>query len=245
HAAGRGYEEISVPYMVRREIMVGTGQLPKFEEDLFRVESGGREWFLIPTAEVPVTNIYADEIIDPKDLPQRFCCYTACFRAEAGSHGQDVKGIIRQHQFHKVELVHFATEADSWTEYDRLVASAQSCLDTLGLHYRLVNLCAGDVGFSARFCCDLEVWLPAQNRYREISSCSNFGDFQARRAKIRTKIDGKTQLVHTMNGSGMPIGRTLVAILEQFQQEDGSVVIPEALRKYTGFLKMLPGGKTE
>lgn len=246
HATDLGYNEVSVPYLVRRDAMIGTGQLPKFESEMFRIAYGDREWFLIPTAEVPVTNLHSDEIINGSDLPLRYFAHTPCFRGEAGSHGRDTKGIIRQHQFNKVELVHFCEASTSWKEYDFLLNAARSCLDALGLHYRQVNLCAADLGFAATFCHDFEVWLPGQQAYREISSCSHYTDFQARRARIRAKDGGaKAVFVHTLNGSAMPIGRTMVALLEQNQQQDGSVVIPSALQPYTGFARLLPGGRTD
>jgi seryl-tRNA synthetase len=227
-----GYTEVIPPFMVNAGAMFGTGQLPKFEEDLFKVDPEG--YYLIPTAEVPVTNIHADEILDTDRLPIAYCAYTPCFRSEAGSYGKDVRGLIRQHQFNKVELVRFAKPADSWDELELLTYHAEEVLKRLELHYRVVTLCTGDLGFSAAKTYDLEVWLPSQGTYREISSCSNFTDFQARRAKIRYRPEGKkkTALVHTLNGSGLAVGRTLVAILESFQQKDGSVVIPEALRPY-------------
>ncbi|MGE5894030.1 MAG: serine--tRNA ligase [bacterium] len=230
----KGYEEIFPPILVNRESMTGTGQLPKFEMELFKIADP--EFFLIPTAEVPVTNIHREEILKESDLPIYYTAYTPCFRREAGSYGKDTRGLIRQHQFNKVELVKFVKPEDSYTELEKLTADAEDILKRLGLAYRVVSLCTGDLGFSAAKTYDLEVWLPGQQKYREISSCSNFGDFQARRAKIRFKREGQkgTEFVHTLNGSGLAIGRTLVAILENYQQKDGSVVIPEALRPYMG-----------
>jgi seryl-tRNA synthetase len=226
------YVEMIPPFMVNAESMYGTGQLPKFEEDLFKAEPGG--FYLIPTAEVPVTNVHADEILKPEDLPIAYCAYTPCFRSEAGSYGNDVRGLIRQHQFNKVELVRFSKPEESYEQLELLTSHAEEVLKRLELPYRVVTLCTGDIGFSAAKTYDLEVWLPGQQLYREISSCSNFESFQARRAKIRYKPEGakKAVLVHTLNGSGLAVGRTLVAILENFQQEDGSVVIPQALRPY-------------
>jgi seryl-tRNA synthetase len=246
-ALEHGYTQVSVPYMVNRKTMTGTGQLPKFENDMFRVVSEDRELFLIPTAEVPVTNLHADEIIPEENLPLMYCSLTPCFREEAGSAGRDVKGLIRQHQFDKVEMVHISRPEDSWNQLEMMTHHAENILQRLGLHYRVVALCAGDIGFSAQFTYDLEVWLPGQNAYREISSCSNCGDFQARRAKIRYKRQdtGKNELVHTLNGSGLPIGRALIAILEQYQCSDGSVMLPEVLHRYTGFSRILPDGRTD
>jgi len=214
--------------------MTATGQLPKFEEELFKVENG--TYFLIPTAEVPVTNIHQDEIIPEEKLPLLYTAYTPCFRREAGSYGKDTRGLIRQHQFNKVELVKFSRPQDSYEELEKLTRNAEEVLKRLGLAYRVIVLCTGDMGFSAAKTYDIEVWLPAQNKYREISSCSNFEDFQARRGNIRYKPKGgkKTELVHTLNGSGLAVGRTVVAILENFQQSDGSIVIPEVLRPYMG-----------
>jgi seryl-tRNA synthetase len=218
--------------MVNAEACFGTGQLPKFEEDLFKAEPGG--YYLVPTAEVPVTNIHAGEILGPEQLPLAYCAYTACFRSEAGSYGKDVRGLIRQHQFNKVELVRFSHPEESYDQLDLLTAHAEEVLRRLGLPYRVVELCTGDLGFSAAKTYDLEVWLPGQELYREISSCSNFESFQARRAKIRFRPapGAKATLVHTLNGSGLAVGRTLVAILENFQQPDGSVIVPEPLRPY-------------
>lgn len=235
----RGWREVYVPFLVNRESLVGTGQLPKFAEDLFRVE--GTDFFLVPTAEVPVTNLHRAEILEEETLPRRYCAYTPCFRAEAGSYGRDVRGLIRQHQFDKVELVHLATPETSYQELEVLTSEAEEVLRVLGLPYRVVTLCTGDMGFSAAKTYDLEVWLPGQGCYREISSCSNCEDFQARRAdlKYRPKGGGKAQYLHTLNGSGLAVGRTLIAILENFQQEDGSVVIPEVLRPYLGGQELL------
>lgn len=234
HTERHNYLEMLPPFMVNRESMTGTGQLPKFEEDLFHLE--GVDYFLIPTAEVPVTNIHRGDILRASDLPLSYTAYTPCFRKEAGSYGKDVRGLIRQHQFNKVELVKFAHPATSYQELELLLDNAEEVLRRLGLHYRVVELCTGDLGFSAAKTYDIEVWLPGQETYREISSCSNFEDFQARRASIRFREDdrSKPEFVHTLNGSGLAVGRTLVAILENYQQEDGSVVIPEALRQYMG-----------
>ncbi|MBI2374403.1 MAG: serine--tRNA ligase [Deltaproteobacteria bacterium] len=241
HVREHGYREVSVPFLVNRATMTGTGQLPKFEADLFKVAAAdGTDLFLIPTAEVPVTNLYADSILGPEDgpLPHAYCCGTACFRSEAGAAGRDTRGMIRQHQFNKVELVRFVEPETSYDELEKLVAHAEAILQKLGLHYRVVSLCAGDLGANAAKCYDLEVWLPGQDQYREISSCSNFEDFQARRAKIRYKSEaqGKARLVHTLNGSGLAVGRTLIAIFEQYQDADGGVRVPEALRPYMGGL---------
>lgn len=234
HVDINGYTEILPPYMVNRDSMTGTGQLPKFEEDAFRVSNN--DYFLIPTAEVPVTNLYRDEIIKGEDLPINLTAYSACFRAEAGSAGRDTRGLIRQHQFNKVELVKFAKPEDSYAELEKLTADAESVLQGLGLPYRVVKLCKGDLGFSSATTYDIEVWMPSYNRYVEISSCSNFEDYQARRAniKFRETAKDKPQLVHTLNGSGVAVGRTVAAILENFQQEDGTVIIPEALVPYMG-----------
>jgi seryl-tRNA synthetase len=234
HVREHGYEEILPPVIVNRASMVGTGQLPKFEEDLFRLRD--EDYFLIPTAEVPVTNLYRDEILEEDRLPLSYAAYTPCFRREAGSYGKDTRGLIRQHQFNKVELVKFTTPERSYEELERLLQDAETVLQRLGLRYRVVLLCTGDTGFSSAKTYDIEVWLPAQNQFREISSCSNFEAFQARRAGIRYRLRGgkKTEYVHTLNGSGLAIGRTVVAILENYQQEDGSVVIPEVLRPYMG-----------
>jgi seryl-tRNA synthetase len=226
----RGFMEVSVPMLVNRRALEGTGQLPKFEDDLFKVED--EELFLIPTAEVPVTNLYQDEIIPSNELPIKMTGYTSCFRKEAGSGGRDVRGMIRQHQFHKVELVAITRADQSDAVFDEMVACASDLLSALGLPHRLVTLCTGDLGFGAAKTVDLEVWLPGQNTYREISSVSNTRDFQARRAKIRYKEDGKNLLAHTLNGSSLAVGRTMVAIMENFQQEDGSIIIPTVLQKY-------------
>lgn len=230
----RGYTEVLPPYLVRAEALFGTGNLPKFEADLFKVDGGA--FYLIPTAEVPVTNLHRDEILQEEALPLSYCAFTPCFRSEAGSYGKDVKGMIRQHQFHKVELVKFAHPDHSYEELERLTQDAEAVLEALGLHYRRVLLCTGDMSFSSAKTYDLEVWLPSQQCFREISSCSNFEDFQARRANIRfrPKDGGKPRLVHTLNGSGLAVGRTVVAILEQGQREDGSIAIPAALRPYCG-----------
>jgi len=229
-----GYTEIFPPFMVNRASMTGTGQLPKFEEDAFKVAND--DYFLIPTAEVPVTNMHRDEILDAARLPIKYCAYSACFRAEAGSAGRDTRGLIRQHQFNKVELVKFSRPETSYEELESLTADAEKVLQLLGLPYRVVALSTGDLGFSSAKTYDIEVWMPSYNRYVEISSCSNFEDFQARRASIRFKADAKdkAQLVHTLNGSGIAAGRTTAAILENFQNADGSVTVPEALRKYIG-----------
>ncbi len=234
HTKEHGYTEVLPPFMVNSAAMTGTGQLPKFKEDLFKIE--GWDYFLIPTAEVPVTNIHREEILMEKDLPLYYVAYTPCFRSEAGSYGKDTRGLIRQHQFNKVELVKFSKPEESWDELEKLTNDAEEILKRLELPYRLVSLCTGDLGFSAAKTYDLEVWLPGQNLYREISSCSNFGDFQARRAGIRFKKKGAsgTQLVHTLNGSGLAVGRTLVAVLENYQQKNGSVAIPEKLKPYMG-----------
>jgi seryl-tRNA synthetase len=231
----RGYTEVSPPFIVRRHCMVGTGQLPKFEEDAFKT-TPENEFFLVPTAEVPVTNLHRDEILPGEALPLRYCAYSPCFRAEAGSYGKDTRGLIRQHQFEKVELVSIATAEQSLAELERLTGDAEHILQQLGLHYRKVEHCAGDLGFSAMKSYDLEVWLPGAQEYREVSSCSVCGDFQARRAKIRyrTAAGDKPQPAHTLNGSGLPLGRALVAIFEQYQQADGSVELPRALRPYLG-----------
>lgn len=230
----KGYKEVLPPIIVNRDSMRGTGQLPKFEMELFRIVDP--EFYLIPTAEVPVTNIHRNEILNEKDLPIYYTAYTPCFRREAGSYGKDVRGLIRQHQFNKVELVKFVKPEDSFNELELLTANAEDILQKLGLPYRVVALCTGDIGFSAAKTYDLEVWLPGQQKYREISSCSNFTDYQARRANIRFRREGKkgTEFVHTLNGSGLAIGRTLVAVLENYQQKDGSVIVPEALRTYMG-----------
>jgi seryl-tRNA synthetase len=232
HTGEHGYREVLPPFMVNRTTMTGTGQLPKFEEELFKIE--GLDYFLIPTAEVPVTNIHQDEVLEEDTLPRYYTAYTPCFRKEAGSYGKDTRGLIRQHQFNKVELVKFSKPENSYDELEKLLSNAEEVLKRLKLPYRVVNLCTGDLGFSASKTYDIEVWLPGQNTFKEISSCSNFEDFQARRAKIRYRISGKskTEYVHTLNGSGLAVGRTLVAILENYQQADGSVIIPEVLRPY-------------
>lgn len=232
HTFENGYEEILPPFMANRDSMTGTGQLPKFEEDAFTVENNG--YFLIPTAEVPVTNMYRNETLKGDELPVKHVAYSACFRAEAGSAGRDTRGLIRQHQFNKVELVKFCKPEQSYEELDKLVKDAESVLQGLGLPYRIVRICKGDLGFTAALKYDIEVWMPSYNRYVEISSCSNFEDFQARRANIKYKETqkDKPQFIHTLNGSGVAIGRTVAAILENYQREDGSVEIPEALRRY-------------
>lgn len=234
HTQKDGYTEVIPPYIVNRETMTGTGQLPKFHEDMYRLE--GMEMYLIPTAEVPLTNYYRDEIIDGAKLPIYLTAFTPCFRAEAGSAGRDTRGLIRQHQFHKVEMVKFTKPEDSFDELEKLTHDAEGILQALGLPYHVVCLCTGDLGFSATKCCDIEVWFPAQNKYREISSCSNCVDFQARRANIRFRRDSKSkpEFVHTLNGSGLAVGRTVAAILENYQQADGSIVVPEVLRPYMG-----------
>jgi seryl-tRNA synthetase len=239
HTKEHGYAEILPPFMVNSSAMTGTGQLPKFKEDLFKIEES--DYYLIPTAEVPVTNIHREEILTEEQLPIYYVSYTPCFRSEAGSYGKDTRGLIRQHQFNKVELVKFATPETSYDELESLTKNAEEILKRLELPYRVVSLCTGDLGFSAAKTYDLEVWLPGQNLYREISSCSNFGDFQARRADIRFKRKGSsgTELVHTLNGSGLAVGRTLVAVLENFQQKDGTVLIPEALRQYMDGIKFI------
>jgi len=232
HTEKHGYTEVLTPFMVNAESMTGTGQLPKFKEDLFKIE--GMEYYLIPTAEVPVTNIYRDEILDEDKLPIYLVAYSPCFRAEAGSYGKDTRGLIRQHQFNKVEMVKFSKPETSYDELEKLTANAEEILEKLNIPYRTVCLCTADLGFSSAKTYDVEAWLPGQNTYREISSCSNFDDFQARRAAIRfrRKDSGKVEFVHTLNGSGLAVGRTVVAILENYQQADGSVIIPEALRPY-------------
>ena len=232
HTQKHGYTEVLPPFMVNATSMTATGQLPKFEEDLFRI----KDWdlYLVPTAEVPVTNIHRDETLVEKELPIKYCSYTPCFRSEAGSYGKDTRGLIRQHQFDKVELVKFTRPEDSIDELESLLADAEEVLQLLKLPYRIVNLCTGDLGFSAIKTYDIEVWMPAQNKYREISSCSNFGDFQARRGGIRyrPRNSKKSSLVHTLNGSGLAVGRTLAAILENFQRDDGSIYLPEVLEPY-------------
>jgi len=233
HTNQNGYTEIFPPFMVHRNSMVGTGQLPKFEEDAFKVAN--TDYFMVPTAEVPVTNMHRDEILEGEKLPLKYCAYTACFRADAGSAGRDTRGLIRQHQFNKVELVKFTKPEESYAELEKLTNDAERVLQLLGLPYRVVALSTGDIGFSSAMTYDIEVWMPSYNRYVEISSCSNFEDFQARRASIRYKEGkGKAQLVHTLNGSGVAVGRTVAAILENYQNADGSVTVPEALRAYMG-----------
>lgn len=234
-AEDNGYTEVLVPYIVNRDTMTGTGQLPKFEEDLFKLTSeiNGMDGFLIPTAEVPVTNMFRDEIINEEDLPIHLCAFTPCFRAEAGTYGKDTHGLIRQHQFHKVELVKITKPEHSDAEHNALTDHACGILQALELPYRKMRLCAGDTSFAAQMCFDLEVWLPGQGKYREISSCSNFGEFQARRMRTRFRPKGgKPQLCHTINGSGLAVGRTLVAIMENYQQADGSILIPTVLQPY-------------
>ena len=233
HTTEHRYTEILPPFLVNRESMTATGQLPKFADDLFKIE--GLDYFLIPTAEVPVTNIHREEILEEQELPVYYAAYSACFRAEAGSYGKDTRGLIRQHQFNKIELVKFTTPETSYGELEKLTADAEEVLQRLQIPFRTVSLCTGDLGFSSAQTYDIEAWLPGQDAYREISSCSNFEAFQARRAAIRFRraASGKVEFVHTLNGSGLAVGRTLVAILENYQQEDGSVIIPEALRPYT------------
>ncbi|MCE5210618.1 MAG: serine--tRNA ligase [Deltaproteobacteria bacterium] len=232
HTGNHGYTEVFTPFMVNAESMTGTGQLPKFKEDLFKIE--GMEYYLIPTAEVPVTNIHRDEILEEEKLPIYLVAYSACFRAEAGSYGKDTRGLIRQHQFNKVEMVKFSKPETSYDELEKLTANAEEVLKRLGIPFRTVCLCTADLGFSSAKTYDVEAWLPGQNTYREISSCSNFEDFQARRASIRfrRKESGKVEFVHTLNGSGLAVGRTFVAVMENYQQADGSIIIPEALRPY-------------
>ena len=242
HTTQHGYREVLPPFLVNRTSMTATGQLPKFEEDLFRLSD--EDYFLIPTAEVPVTNLHRDEMLSESALPIRYAAYTPCFRREAGSYGKDTRGLIRLHQFNKVELVAFAKPDQSYEELERLTGHAEAILQGLGLHYQVVTLCTGDMGFSAAKTYDIEVWLPSQSQYREISSCSNFEGFQARRAGIRYKDAAgkkgqKTEFVHTLNGSGLAVGRTLVAILENYQQPDGSVTIPEVLRHYMGGMERI------
>ncbi len=234
HTGKHGYTEIIPPYLVNSASLFGTGQLPKFADDLFHVED--TDLYLVPTAEVPLTNLHRDETLDESELPVRYCAYTPCFRAEAGSHGRDVRGLIRQHQFHKVELVQFVRPENSWERLEELCGHAEAVLQGLGLPYRVVTLASGDLGFSAAKTYDLEVWLPALGCYREISSCTNFTDFQARRAHLRFRPSegGKSRHLHTLNGSGLAAGRTMVAVLENYQQADGSVVVPEVLRPYLG-----------
>jgi len=243
HTREHGYTEVLPPYLVNSESMYGTGQLPKFAEDSFRVPHGEKDLWLIPTAEVPVTNLYRDEVLDAVRLPVSLTAYTPCFRSEAGSYGKDVRGIIRQHQFQKVELVKFASPETSYEELEKLTRNAEIVLQKLGLHYRVVTLCTADMGFSSAKTYDIEVWLPGQNLFREISSCSNFETFQARRANIRYRPEGKskTEFLHTLNGSALAVGRTWVAVLENYQQADGSVRIPEALQPYMGTDRIAAG----
>ncbi len=242
HTREHGYTEVLPPYLVNSDSMYGTGQLPKFGADSFRVPHGEKDLWLIPTAEVPVTNLYRDEVLDAARLPISLTAYTPCFRSEAGSYGKDVRGIIRQHQFQKVELVKFTRPENSYEEHEKLTRNAEEVLQRLGLHYRVVTLCTGDMGASAAKTYDIEVWLPGQQLFREISSCSNFEAYQARRANIRYRPEGKnkTEFVHTLNGSALAVGRTWVAIVENYQQADGSVVIPEALRSYIGADRITP-----
>jgi len=239
HTKENGYREVLAPYMVNKESMVGTGQLPKFEEELYKMKDD--ELYLIPTAEVSVTNIHRDEVLKAEALPVKYVSYSACFRREAGSYGKDIKGLIRQHQFNKVELVKFSKPADSYGELESLTHDAEKILKLLGLHYRVVLLCTGDMGFASAKTYDLEVWFSSENRFREISSCSNFEDFQARRANIKFKPSsgGKPEFVHTLNGSGLAVGRAFAAILENYQQKDGSVRVPEVLRKYMDGLELI------
>ena len=240
HAREHGYQETLPPFIVNRDALFGTGQLPKFEEDLFKLEDE-RGFYLIPTAEVPVTNYYREEILDASQLPMKLVAYTPCFRSEAGSYGKDTRGLIRQHQFEKVELVKFALPENSYDELESLTRDAETILQRLGIHYRVVALSTGDLGFSNAKTYDIEVWLPSQNAFREISSCSNYEAFQARRANIRFRRAGgaKPEFVHTLNGSGLAVGRTWIAVLENYQQADGSVVIPEVLRGYMGGLERI------
>ena len=239
HTREHGYTEVFPPFMVNSDSMFGTGQLPKFSEDLFKLE--GTDYWLIPTAEVPVTNLFRDEVLEAEDLPVKFCSWTACFRSEAGSYGKDTRGIIRQHQFQKVELVKFALPDNSYDELESLTSNAETVLQRLGLPYRVMVLSTGDMGFSSAKTYDLEVWLPSSQEYKEISSCSNFESFQARRANLRFRRgkSGKTELLHTLNGSGLAVGRTWLAVLENYQQEDGSVIVPEALRPYLDGLERI------
>ena len=238
HTREHGYLEVLPPFIANRESLVGTGQLPKFEADLFKLE--GHDYYLVPTAEVPVTNLHRGEILDEATLPRRYAAYTPCFRSEAGSYGKDVRGLIRQHQFQKVELVHLSAPETSFDELERMTANAGRVLERLGLAYRVVCLSTGDMGFSSTKTYDLEVWLPGQNAYREISSCSNCGDFQARRADLRCRRAGeKARHLHTLNGSGLAVGRTLIAVLENYQKADGTIVVPEPLRPYMGGLERI------
>jgi seryl-tRNA synthetase len=236
HSDQHGYEEVLPPYLVNRDSLIGTGQLPKFEEDLFKISDS--DYFLIPTAEVPVTNLYREEILSVDELPKYFVAYSSCFRSEAGAAGRDTRGLIRQHQFNKVELIKLAKPEESYDELEKMTANAEKVLQLLGLPYRVLALCTGDMGFTAAKTYDLEVWLPSAGTYREISSCSNVEDFQARRAGIRFRRDAKSkpEFVHTLNGSGLAVGRTFAAILENYQQEDGTIIVPEVLRPYMGGL---------
>ncbi len=246
HTGRHGYTEFSVPYLVTPETMTGTGQLPKFEEDLFRTGTDDRSLYLIPTAEVPLTNLHAGEMLDADALPLAYTAWTPCFRSEAGSYGRDTRGILRLHQFSKVEMVRFCAAEESGTELELMVSHAEACLQALGLAYRVIRLAAGDMGFAAQMTYDIEVWLPSQGTFREISSCSDCSTFQSRRAGIRAKdAHGERQAVATLNGSGLPIGRAMAALLEQFQEPDGSVAVPEVLHPYTGFRRILADGSTE
>jgi seryl-tRNA synthetase len=242
HTREHGYTEVLPPFMVNSDSMYGTGQLPKFGADSFRVPHGEKDLWLVPTAEVPVTNLYRDEVLDAARLPVSLTAYTPCFRSEAGSYGKDVRGIIRQHQFQKVELVKFSRPEDSYDQLEKLTRDAETVLQKLGIHYRIVTLCTGDMGQASAKTYDIEVWLPGQQLFREISSCSNFEAYQARRANIRYKPEGKskTDFVHTLNGSGLAIGRTWVAVVENYQQADGSVIVPEVLRPYVGTDRITP-----
>ena len=239
HATKHGYTEVLAPCIVNKDSMIGTGQLPKFAEDMFKLE--GLDYYMVPTAEVPTTNYHREEILDVKNLPEHYCAYTACYRAEAGSAGRDTRGLIRQHQFNKVELIKFALPEESWDELEKMTDDAEDVLRELGLPYRVVLLCTGDMGFTSAKTYDIEVWMPAQNTYREISSCSNCLDFQARRAniKFRREPKAKPEFVHTLNGSGLAVGRTFAAILENFQQADGSIVVPKVLVPYMGGVEVI------
>jgi seryl-tRNA synthetase len=241
HTQEHGYTETYVPYIVNADSLRGTGQLPKFEEDLYKLQSEDNDFYLIPTAEVPVTNIVRDVIVESEYMPRMYVCHTPCFRSEAGSYGKDTRGMIRQHQFEKVELVQVVRAEDSYQTLEELTGHAEAILQKLELPYRVMTLCAGDMGFSAAKTYDLEVWLPAQNTYREISSCSNFEDFQARRMKARWRNPetGKPELVHTLNGSGLAIGRTLVAVMENYQRKDGGIDVPKALQPYMGGMTVI------
>jgi len=238
HTREHGYTEVYVPYLANADSLLGTGQLPKFEEDLFAASD---DYYLIPTAEVPVTNIVRDRIVEAGELPLKLVAHTPCFRREAGSYGKDTRGMIRQHQFEKVELVRLVPPDTSWQAHEELTANAEAVLQGLGLPYRVMVLCTGDMGFASAKTYDLEVWLPGQGKYREISSCSNFGDFQARRLKARWRnpATGKPELLHTLNGSGLAVGRTLVAVIENYQQADGSIAVPDVLRPYLGGLERI------